>query len=214
MCGIAGHLGVGGGVTAVAGGGAQAGRAPGDAVSLVRAMTAALHHRGPDASGVHRLGPAVLGHARLAIIDLSPDANQPMLSADGQTAVVFNGEIYNFADLAAELRAAGVPLRTRSDTEVLLELYRLRGVAFVEKLRGMFAFAIWDAPRRRLVLGRDRLGIKPVYYARVGDDLLFASDLRALLRSPDVDRTVDEEALACYLAMRYVPGPRTLVRGV
>ena len=122
MCGIAGHLGVGGGVTAVAGGGAHAGRAPGDAVALVRAMTAALHHRGPDASGVQQLGPAVLGHARLAIIDLSPDANQPMLSADGQTAVVFNGEIYNFADLAAELRAAGVQLRTRSDTEVLLEL--------------------------------------------------------------------------------------------
>src|SRR4051794_9115423 len=162
MCGIAGHVAVGG--TGAAGGGVQAGRAAGDAAALVRAMTAALHHRGPDASGVQQLGPAVLGHARLAIIDLSPDANQPMLSADGQTALVFNGEIYNFADLAAELRGAGVQLRTRSDTEVLLELYRLRGLPFVEKLRGMFAFAIWDAPRRRLVLGRDRLGKKPLFF--------------------------------------------------
>ena len=108
-------------------------------------MTTALHHRGPDASGVYQSGPAVLGHARLSIIDLSPDANQPMLSADGQVALVFNGEIYNFRELAAELRDAGVPLRTRSDTEVLLELYRLRGPSFVSKLRGMFAFAIWDA---------------------------------------------------------------------
>ena len=121
-------------------------------------MTDALHHRGPDASGVHQNGAAVLGHARLSIIDLSTDANQPMLSADGQVGLVFNGEIYNFRELAVELRDAGVQLRTRSDTEVLLELYRLRGPSFVDKMRGMFAFAIWDAPRRRLVLGRDRFG--------------------------------------------------------
>ena len=116
MCGIAGHVAR-----------ADAGRDPRDAKVLVRAMTDALHHRGPDASGVHQNGAAVLGHARLSIIDLSTDANQPMLSADGQVVLVFNGEIYNFRDLAAELRDAWVSLRTRSDTEVLLELYRLRG---------------------------------------------------------------------------------------
>ena len=114
MCGIAGHVGHGDAI-----------RGPGEAQALVQAMTGALRHRGPDASGVHHSGPAVLGHRRLSIIDLSTDANQPMLSADGQVVLVFNGEIYNFRELAAELRDAGVALRTRSDTEVLLELYRL-----------------------------------------------------------------------------------------
>src|SRR4029079_18269398 len=140
MCGIAGH------VASV-----DAGRSPPDARALVRAMADALHHRGPDASGVHQNGLATLGHTRLSIIDLSTGANQPMVSADGQVVLSFNGEIYNFQALAAELRDAGVTLRTRSDTEVLLELYRLHGVSFVIKMRGMFAFAIWDAPKRRLV---------------------------------------------------------------
>ncbi|MBC8134221.1 MAG: asparagine synthetase B, partial [Deltaproteobacteria bacterium] len=126
MCGIAGYF--------------SLDRDPREAKALTRAMTDALHHRGPDASGVYQDGPAALGHARLSIVDLSADANQPMLSADGDVALVFNGEIYNFKTLAAELRAAGVHLRTRSDTEVLLELYRQHGVAFVERLRGMFAF--------------------------------------------------------------------------
>src|SRR5204863_10198833 len=146
MCGIAGHV------------PNDTGRDGKDARQLARTMTYMLRHRGPDALAVHQSGRVVLGHARLSIIDLSTDANQPMLSADGQVVLVFNGEIYNFRELALELRDAGVTLRTRSDTEVLLELYRLHGTSFVSKLRGMFAFAIWDAPRRRLVLGRDRLG--------------------------------------------------------
>ncbi len=154
MCGIAGHVGIGPGTP----------RSPESARGLVQAMTEAIHHRGPDASAVREDSPAVFGHARLAIIDLSTDANQPMVSADGQVTLVFNGEIYNFHQLAAELRAAGVALRTRSDTEVLLELYRLHGPSFVAKMRGMFAFAIWDAPRRRLLLGRDRLGKKPLFF--------------------------------------------------
>jgi asparagine synthase (glutamine-hydrolysing) len=129
----------------------------------------------------------VLGHRRLSIIDLSVDANQPMLSADGQVVLVFNGEIYNFRDLAAELRDAGVQLRTRSDTEVLLELYRLHGPSFVAKMRGMFAFAIWDAPRRRLVLGRDRLGKKPLFFHVGKRGLSFASELQALLADDDID---------------------------
>ena len=169
MCGIAGHVAR-----------ADAGRDPRDAKVLVRAMTDALHHRGPDASGVHQNGAAVLGHARLSIIDLSTEANQPMLSTDGQVVLVFNGEIYNFRELAAELRDAGVQLRTRSDTEVLLELYRLHGPSFVSKMRGMFAFAIWDARRRRLMLGRDRLGKKPLFFHVGKRGLSFASELQAL----------------------------------
>src|SRR5262245_47258036 len=214
MCGIAGHVANGGGVIPAAGAGAHAGRDPGQAGLLVRAMTTALRHRGPDASGVHAQGPAVLGHTRLAIIDLSADANQPMLSADGQVALVFNGEIYNFRDLAAELREAGVPLRTRSDTEVLLELYRLRGPSFVAKMRGMFAFAIWDAPRRRLVLGRDRLGKKPLYFHVGRRGLSFASELQALLADSDIERRADPRALHAYLALGYVPSDFVAIAGV
>src|SRR5947208_2706331 len=125
MCGIAGYL--------------CTGRDPLQAEAVVRAMVAALHHRGPDANGVHRDGPAVLGHARLAIIDLRPESNQPFLSADGEVALVFNGEIYNYKALAEDLKASGVVLRTRSDTEVILELYRRDGLDFLQELRGMFA---------------------------------------------------------------------------
>jgi asparagine synthase (glutamine-hydrolysing) len=203
MCGIAGH------VTR-----ADAGRDPRDAKALVRAMADALHHRGPDASGVHQNGAAVLGHARLSIIDLSADANQPMLSADGQVVLVFNGEIYNFRDLAAELRDAGVQLRTRSDTEVLLELYRLHGPAFVNKMRGMFAFAIWDARKRRLMLGRDRLGKKPLFFHVGKRGLSFASELRALLADGDIERRADPRALHAYLALGFVPSEFAAIAGV
>jgi asparagine synthase (glutamine-hydrolysing) len=204
MCGIAGHVGV-------PEGGA---RAPADAAALVAAMTRAIHHRGPDASGVHQAGPAVLGHARLSIIDLSPDANQPMLSADGQVALVFNGEIYNFRELAAELRAAGVELRTRSDTEVLLELYRLHGPSFVQRMRGMFAFAIWDGRARRLVLGRDRLGKKPLFFHVGKRGLSFASELQALLVDGDIPRRADSRALYAYLTLGYVPSAFAAIAGV
>jgi len=203
MCGIAGHLAQ-----------SETARDPRDARTLVRAMVGALHHRGPDASGVHQNGPATLGHARLSIIDLSADANQPMLSADGQVALVFNGEIYNFRELAGELRAAGVELRTRSDTEVLLELYRLHGTSFVSKLRGMFAFAIWDAPRRRLVLGRDRLGKKPLYFHVGRRGLSFASELQALLADGDIERRADARAIHAYLALGFVPSEFAAIAGV
>ncbi|HXU03753.1 MAG TPA: asparagine synthetase B, partial [Polyangia bacterium] len=203
MCGIAGHV-----------ASADAGRDPRDAKALVRAMADALHHRGPDASGVHQSGAATLGHTRLSIIDLSTDANQPMLSADRQVVLVFNGEIYNFRELAAGLREAGVQLRTRSDTEVLLELYRLHGPSFVSKLRGMFAFAIWDAPRRRLVLGRDRLGKKPLYYGRFGATTVFASEIKALLRHPAVRPRPRWEGIGEYLSLQYVPGPGTAFEGI
>ena len=177
-------------------------------------MTDAIAHRGPDASAVHQDGPAVFGHTRLAIIDLSTDANQPMVSADGQVTLVFNGEIYNFHDLAAELRAAGVALRTKSDTEVLLELYRLHGPSFVAKMRGMFAFAIWDAPRRRLVLGRDRLGKKPLYFYLGARGLSFASEMRALLADGDIARKPEPRALHAYLSLGFVPTRYAAIEGV
>ena len=203
MCGIAGHV-----------ASADAGRSPRDAHALVRAMADALAHRGPDASGVHGSGLATLGHTRLSIIDLSTGANQPMLSADGQVVLVFNGEIYNFRELAAELRDAGVALRTRSDTEVLLELYRLHGVSFVSKMRGMFAFAIWDAPRRRLVLGRDRLGKKPLYFHIGKRGLSFASELQALLADGDIQRRADAQAIHAYLTLGFVPSEFAAIAGV
>jgi asparagine synthase (glutamine-hydrolysing) len=204
MCGIAGHVGIG----------SSPPRAPDDARALVRAMTDCIAHRGPDASAVHQDGPAVFGHTRLAIIDLSTDANQPMVSADGQVTLVFNGEIYNFHDLATELRAAGVALRTKSDTEVLLELYRLHGPSFVSKMRGMFAFAIWDAPRRRLMLGRDRLGKKPLFFHLGARGLSFASELRALLSDGDIARKPDARALHAYLSLGFVPTKYAAISGV
>ncbi|HEY6477310.1 MAG TPA: asparagine synthase (glutamine-hydrolyzing) [Polyangia bacterium] len=204
MCGIAGHVGLGAGTP----------RGSEDARALVRAMTDAIAHRGPDASAVHQNGPAVLGHTRLAIIDLSTEANQPMVSADGQVTLVFNGEIYNFHELAAGLRAAGVALRTKSDTEVLLELYRLHGPSFVGKMRGMFAFAIWDAPRRRLLLGRDRLGKKPLYFYLGARGLSFASEMRALLADGDIARQPEPRALHAYLSLGFVPTRYAAIEGV
>ncbi len=195
MCGIAGRVNTAG--------------APD--VDLVAAMTAAQSHRGPDDEGQIVDGPAALGHRRLAIIDLSGGA-QPMANDDRSVFIVYNGEVYNHDELRREL-AGHYDFRTRSDTEVVLRLYEHEGAACVKRLRGMFAFAIWDARRQRLVLARDRLGIKPLFYARSPAGISFASELRALLLDPSVDRGLDEDALACYLALRYVPGAATLCSG-
>ncbi len=197
MCGFAGR--------AVLGGVAD--------LELVAAMTAALAHRGPDGDGFFARGPIALCHRRLAIVDLAGGA-QPMGNEDGTVQVVYNGEVYNHLDLRRELMARGHRFRTRCDTEAIVHAVEEEGAACVRRLRGMFAFAAWDATRRRLVLARDRVGIKPLYYAEVPDGIAFASELRALLLDPAVDRAVDEEALACYLALRYVPAPLTLLRGV
>ncbi|MCC6747504.1 MAG: asparagine synthase (glutamine-hydrolyzing) [Deltaproteobacteria bacterium] len=200
MCGLAGYL----------------CRDPrrGAPVELVARMTQALAHRGPDAQGTHVVGPLALGHARLAILDLRPEANQPMLSADGQVALVLNGEIYNYRELAAELGARGVSLRTRSDTEVLLELYRQRGPDCVTALQGMFAFALWDAREQRLLLARDRVGKKPLYYFDGLRGLSFASEVQALLCDPDLPREVDPEGLHLYLTLGYVPSRVSTFRQV
>lgn len=171
-------------------------------------MAAALVHRGPDESGIGGLGDALLASQRLAVIDLV-GGHQPMANEDGSILAVQNGEIYNYKSLRDELAACGHIFRTRSDTEVLPHAYEEWGDRFVERLRGMFALAIWDSKRERLVLARDRFGKKPLLYANVGESLLFASEIQGLLAHPAVDRTVDDEAISHYLTFGFVPPPFT-----
>lgn len=180
---------------------------------LLEAMADLLAHRGPDDEGFHLDGGVGLAHRRLSIIDVSR-GRQPLSNEDGSVVVVFNGEIYNYAELTARLEARGHRFRTRSDTETIVHAYEERGPECVEDFRGMFAFALWDEGRRRLVLARDRLGIKPLYYHARPGLLVFASEVKALLEHPEVPREVDSEALDLYLSLRYVPGPRTLFRGI
>lgn len=181
--------------------------------ALLRAMTAVQSHRGPDGEGVVCRGGAGLGHRRLAIIDLVSGA-QPMASDDGSVQIVFNGEIYNFRELRTALAARGARFRTESDTEVILRAYEAEGPDCVRQLRGMFAFAILDERARRLLLARDRAGIKPLVYAWDGRRLLFASEIKAILEDPAVSRDMDLEALGQYLTFHYVPAPRTIFRAI
>jgi asparagine synthase (glutamine-hydrolysing) len=192
-----------------------------EAQAAVSAMVQAQLHRGPDGHGLFTSAAAgeagvfaVLGHTRLAIIDLSPAGAQPMGGADGNPAITFNGEIYNFAALRAELESRGAHFTSHSDTEVLLRGYDVWGRDLMSRLRGMFAFALWDGQKRQLLIARDRLGIKPVYFHRGDGYLLFASEVRALLATGLVPRHLDPTAFAQYLAYQSVPTPRTLVRGV
>jgi asparagine synthase (glutamine-hydrolysing) len=173
----------------------------------LRAMSATLVHRGPDADGTLVGGRVGLASRRLSIIDLET-GDQPIANEDGTVHVIQNGEIYNYRELRAELERAGHRFATQSDTEVLVHLYEEHGDGFAERLRGMFAIAVWDARRRRLVLSRDAFGIKPLYYREDGGDLLFASELRALPRGE-----VDPEALEAFLAFNSVPGPLSIFRG-
>ena len=186
-----------------------------DEVSMrpsLRAMCDAMIHRGPDAEGLWSSHDSrcALGHRRLAIIDLDPRSNQPMHSADQRYTVVFNGEIYNFQALRRELEAAGIVLRTSSDTEVLLEGYALWGPGVFGRLDGMFALAIHDTLTRRLVLARDRLGEKPLYHTTAGGLFAFASELKPLLLVPGVSVQVGERGLFDYFTLRYVPEPATI----
>ncbi|MEX2209225.1 MAG: asparagine synthase (glutamine-hydrolyzing), partial [Myxococcota bacterium] len=188
----------------------------------VRQASLRERHRGPDAEGFWasaESGPGVaLAHRRLAIIDLSEDGVQPMTDAGGNAVIVYNGEIYNYRALRAELEALGVAFKSQSDTEVLLQAYLVWGDACLERLVGMFAFALFDRRRRRVLFARDRLGIKPLYVARVqrpgGAALLFASELRALLASDLVERRLDPLALETCLWHGFVAGPQALARGV
>lgn len=181
-------------------------------------MRDAMAHRGPDGAGlwVADDGRVALGHRRLAILDLTDAAAQPMRTEDGALTLVFNGEIYNHADVRAQLVAEGHTrfVTDHSDTEVLLRAFAAWGIACVERLRGMFAFAIWDARSRELWLVRDRIGVKPLYWARHHGRLIFASEIKALLQDPDLPRAVDEEALFHYLSFLTTPAPQTLFAGV
>jgi asparagine synthase (glutamine-hydrolysing) len=175
----------------------------------IERMNERLVHRGPDDAGSH-CGPHVgLGQRRLAIIDLNSRGTAPLSNETRDVWVTFNGEIYNFQSLRQRLQRAGHTFRTETDTEVLVHLYEEHGDDCVEHLRGMFAFAIWDGRRRRLFAARDRLGQKPFYYTDTGEHLLFASEIKALLPEPEVDRAPDYEALDAYLTHQYVPAPRT-----
>ena len=175
-------------------------------------------HRGPDGEGTYRSGlqgqiGVALGHRRLAIIDVV-GGKQPLSNEDGSVWVVFNGEIYNFRDLRRRLEQAGHRFRTQSDTEVLVHLYEDEGPKLLTHLNGMFALAIWDAKRQQLLLGRDRLGKKPLVYRHEPGRLLFGSELKALLQVPDMPREIDPLALDEYLTYQYVPHPRTIFRGI
>ena len=177
-------------------------------------MAAALAHRGPDAEGFLDEGPVALGHRRLSIIDLRPDANQPIASEDGSVVAVVNGEIYNFAELRRALEQRGHCFRSRSDSEVIVHLYEDLGEDCVTPLRGMFAFAVWDRRARRLLLARDRVGKKPLVYAARADGFWFASELQALIAALPERPAVDLDALDQYLTLQYVPAPLTAFEGV
>jgi asparagine synthase (glutamine-hydrolysing) len=177
--------------------------------TVLKALGDAIAHRGPDAEGYFTDPGLGLVHRRLSIIDLG-GGDQPQGNEDGSVQVVFNGEIYNYVELRQGLLARGHRFRTASDTEVLVHLYEEDGDRMVERLRGMFAFALWDRRRRRLLLARDRVGIKPLYLYRDGEKLLFGSELKAILAHPGVSRDLDPAALEDYLAFGVVPGPRTI----
>jgi asparagine synthase (glutamine-hydrolysing) len=180
------------------------------------AMRDSLRHRGPDDEGLWWSpdGRVGLGHRRLAIIDLSPAGRQPMTEASGTLQIIFNGEIYNYLELRRELEALGHAFHTASDTEVILEAYREWDAACLTRLNGMFALALYDQSRQRLLLARDPAGEKPLFYRHAGHTITFASEVKALLADPDCPRELDPAALDAYLAFGYVPGDRSLLRGI
>jgi asparagine synthase (glutamine-hydrolysing) len=200
MCGIAGRYNFNTG-------------APVDA-GVIGRMTALVEHRGPDSCGVFVDGAVGFGHRRLAVIDLSDAAAQPMRSADATLAVTYNGEVYNFQELRATLEGLGHRFVSRSDTEVILAAYRQWGVSSVERFRGMFALAIWDARSRELFLARDRAGKKPLYYRLDHDGIAFASEAKAFLAEPGFEPRVDPTAIWHYLSYQYVPAPQSAFHGV
>jgi asparagine synthase (glutamine-hydrolysing) len=179
----------------------------------VRAMARALAHRGPDNEGIASDGPMVLGHRRLSIIDLSPSGRQPMANEDGSVLAVVNGEFYNFQTLRGRLEANGHRFRSQSDSEILVHLYEERGEALLDDLRGMFAFALWDSRRRRLLLARDRLGKKPLYWAAFRDGFAFSSEAASLLCGLPFRPEPDPQAIERYLTLQYVPAPMSAFRG-
>ena len=176
-------------------------------------MVATLVHRGPDQQGIFTSNLFSLGAARLKIIDLEC-GNQPILEKDGKSGIVFNGEIYNHLQVRAELEKLGHTFTSHSDTETVLKAFLQWDTQCFARLRGMFAFAVWNVPQKRIVLARDRMGIKPLYFARTGDDLYFGSELKAILSQSEIERRLSREALDCYLSLNYIPSPFTLIDGI
>ena len=181
--------------------------------SLVKAMADSIRHRGPDDEGYYVAGQIGLGFRRLSIIDLK-SGHQPLANEDDSIWIVFNGEIYNYQELRAFLLEKGHTFKTRTDTEVIVHLYEEFGPACLEKLRGMFSFAIWDQNAKTLFLARDRVGIKPLYYHLTGTALVFASEIKAILADPSVDREVAPELIDRFLTFQYMPGEETLLKGI
>jgi asparagine synthase (glutamine-hydrolysing) len=199
MCGVAGYVNLNG--------------EPASPVVL-QAMTDIIAHRGPDGEGHWVEGAVAIGHRRLSIIDLSDAGHQPMLSADGRYVLSYNGEVYNFRELRLELEARGHQFRSRTDSEVVLNAWVEWGSDSLLRLNGMFAFAIWDREKRKLVLARDRFGIKPMYYARAGNAFLFGSEIKALLAHPKLSASVDPAGMAEYFTFQNFFSNRTLFAGV
>lgn len=181
--------------------------------SLIKAMTDTIRHRGPDDEGHYVSGPIGLGFRRLSIIDLQT-GHQPLSNEDGTIWIVFNGEIYNFHELHNFLLSKGHTFRTQTDTEVIVHLYEEFGPECLEKLRGMFAFAIWDENTRTLFLARDRVGIKPLYYCLTDESLVFASEIKAILADPSIKREIAPEVIDRFLTFLYLPGEETLFKGI
>ena len=199
MCGIAGYV-------------ASVGETP--SLSLLTRMCDVIRHRGPDSAGYRLDGPAALGMRRLKIIDLAT-GDQPIAEETGRSWIVFNGEIYNYPELRTGLLERGHTLATSSDTETIVHLYQERDTGCLDVLRGMFAFALWDSTRQRLLLARDRLGVKPLYYAPLpGGGLVFGSEIKSILQHPAVRRNMDPEAIDSLLAYRYIPEPLTGFVGI
>lgn len=197
MCGIVGQINYGG---------------PADE-AMVHRMCTAVEHRGPDSRGIFVDGGVAMATQRLAIIDVA-GGDQPVFNEDGSVVAVLNGEIYNFQELRRELMGKGHRFASGVDTEVLPHLYEEHGAGMVERLRGMFAFAVWDARRRQLLLARDRAGKKPLFWARKGSRLWFSSEIRPLLEDPDVERDIEPRAIGTYLALQYVPYPLSAFRAI
>jgi asparagine synthase (glutamine-hydrolysing) len=199
MCGIAGKL-------------SLDGRHPVDP-ALIKRMTDVIAHRGPDGEGQHVTGPVGLGHRRLSIIDLNT-GSQPMCNEDGTVWIVYNGEVYNYLELRAELEVRGHTFKSATDTEVIIHLYEELGEESVSRLRGMFAFAIWDERRQTLLLARDRVGIKPLYYTNTGKSFLFGSEIKSLLEDPSVESRISARGIDRFLTYYYLPGNETIFEGI
>src|SRR5688572_8483251 len=204
MCGIAGYVESSSAARPI---GRDAGRA------LAHAMCDAIRHRGPDDEGVSTDDGVALGMLRLSIIDLAT-GHQPIHNEDRTVWIVFNGEIYNFQALREALEAAGHRIYTSNDTETIVHAYEQWGLGAIERLRGMFGLAIWDTTTKTLTLARDRMGIKPMYYAAAGDRLYFGSEIKSLLCAPDIPRDLDPDALDHYLSFLYTPQDGSIFRSI